>query len=40
MKARKRTKQEKKSWGKHFVEPKLIKKGSLKEITFTTAHAP
>jgi len=35
MKADKKiTKQEKKLWGKHFVEPRLIKRGSLKEVTF------
>ncbi|MDD2689506.1 MAG: hypothetical protein PHT41_05110 [Candidatus Omnitrophica bacterium] len=34
MKARKRTKQEKESGLKSFIEPRLIKRGSLKEVTF------
>ncbi|MDD2689504.1 MAG: hypothetical protein PHT41_05100 [Candidatus Omnitrophica bacterium] len=36
MMTRKRIKQEKKSGLKPFVEPKLIKRGSLKEVTFAS----
>ncbi|MDD5238313.1 MAG: hypothetical protein PHU96_05070 [Candidatus Omnitrophica bacterium] len=34
MKTKKTPKQEKKSLGKSFIEPRLIKRGSLKEVTF------
>jgi len=37
MMARKRIKQEKKSGLKPFIEPRLIKRGSLKEVTFDSS---